>query len=106
MRYLPIAMLILLLFISASSQESPPPTLKKCDHESTRMSRFKASGFFPIIARNYDGSRIEWTYSDDEGHYSGTLAVDKGTTLPPNFGASYKDRFFWAVYSDCDQYAY
>ncbi len=78
----------------------------QCDHKSPRMSRFKADGFFPLVARNYDGLRIEWTFIDDQGNYAGTLIVDKMTRLPANFATSYKGRLFWAVYSSCDQYAY
>jgi hypothetical protein len=78
----------------------------QCDHISTKMSRFQSDRYFPIIARNYDGSRIEWTYSDMEGNYAGTLSIDKQTKLPLNFSASYKNRYFWAIVSTCDNYAY
>jgi hypothetical protein len=70
------------------------------------MSRFKQDAFQPLVARNYDGSRIEWTFSDDETLYAGTLIVDKRTILPMGFSANYKNRLFWAIYSTCDNFAY
>jgi hypothetical protein len=100
-----LAMTLLLAFTAATIR-CQAPTLKKCDHESTRMSRFKEAGFIPIVARNYDGSRIEWTFSDDQGESIGTFTVDKTTTLPMGFAANYKGRLFWAIYSDCDQFVY
>lgn len=93
--------------LSAWSQDAPPTLLKKtCDHTSTRMSRFTEAGFIPIVARNFDGSRIEWTFMDDQGSYAHILNVDKDTKLPPGFASTYKNHLFWAIYSNCDQYVY
>jgi hypothetical protein len=94
------------LLLSYQLANGQAPTLKKCDHESTRMSRFLSDRFQPIVARNYDGSRIEWTFMDDQGSYAGTLNVDKGTKLPMGFPANYKNRLFWAITSTCDDYVY
>lgn len=93
--------------LSAWSQDASPTLLKKtCDHTSIRMSRFSEAGIMPIVARNFDGSRIEWTFTDDLGNYANTLNVDKDTKLPSGFASSYKNHLFWAIYSNCDQYAY
>jgi hypothetical protein len=108
--YFILALLVCLLigFRLASAQA---PTLKKCDHDSTRMSRFVSdgqpvSGFFPIVAISFNGTELGWTFKDDQGVYAGILNVDKDTKLPPDFSSRFKGQFFWAIYSACDKYAY
>jgi len=109
----PILILIVTLLIGyhAANAQSKPVEIDgiKCDHTSTQMDRFRGEhrdGYFPFIARNYDGSHIEWTISDNKGSYVGTLNVDRDTKLPLGFSEHYKGQLFWAIYSPCDDYAY
>jgi hypothetical protein len=102
-----LAICVLLLLALKINCQEPPTLLKKtCDRTSTRMSRFTEAGFIPIVARNFDGSRIEWTFADDQGTFANILNVDKDTKLPAGFASNYKDHLFWAIYSNCDQHAY
>ena len=96
-RFILILIVALMLGHAASAQ---------CDHTSGRMSRFDQSGFAPAQITSFDGRVLNTRYFDDVGVTERTYHIDQVSLLPQNFSADYKNKFFWLIYSRCDNYVF